>query len=141
MPVLEQPSDSRPMASWDEFSRARPDLAAAGRALIYQFGVGLAFMATSRADGGPRLHPMCPLLTADALFAFIVPSPKRGDLLRDGRYALHSFPADANEDAFYVTGRATPVTDEATRAALVTKFAKEREMDEVPADIADWMLF
>ena len=105
------------MAQWDEFSRLRPDLAQAGANLFYQFGPGLAFLATSRPDGGPRLHPMCPLLTSVALFAFIVPSPKREDLIRDGRYALHSFPADDNEDAFYITGRAKSVTDDETRTA------------------------
>src|SRR6266704_3965772 len=40
----------------------RPDFADAGRALLYQFGVGLAFLATVRRDGGPRVHPVCPLI-------------------------------------------------------------------------------
>src|SRR3954449_11613870 len=74
----------RSMASWAELEAARPDLAAAGRALLYQVGVGLAFLGTVRRDGGPRLHPMCPLLTPDAMYAFIVPSPKQTDLRRDG---------------------------------------------------------
>jgi hypothetical protein len=39
--------------SWAEFQRLRPDLAEAGRRLLYQFGVGLGFLATVRADGGP----------------------------------------------------------------------------------------
>jgi hypothetical protein len=129
------------MAQWDEFSRLRPDLAQAGANLFYQFGPGLAFLATSRLDGGPRLHPMCPLLTNGALFAFIVPSPKREDLIRDGRYALHSFPADDNEDAFYITGRAKSVTDDETRTALAAQYAQEREMAEPPIELADWMLF
>jgi hypothetical protein len=25
--------------------------------------VGLAFVATVRPDGGPRVHPMCPVIT------------------------------------------------------------------------------
>jgi hypothetical protein len=129
------------MAQWDEFSRLRPDLAQARANLFYQFGPGLAFLATSRPDGGPRLHPMCPLLTSVALFAFIVPSPKREDLIRDGRYALHSFPADDNEDAFYITGRAKSVTDDETRTALAAQYAQEREMAEPPIELADWMLF
>lgn len=129
------------MAQWEEFSRLRPDLAQAGANLFYQFGPGLAFLATSRPDGGPRLHPMCPLLTSVALFAFIVPSPKREDLIRDGRYALHSFPADDNEDAFYITGRAKSVTDDETRTALAAQYAQEREMAEPPIELADWMLF
>jgi hypothetical protein len=99
------------MLRWTEFQRVRPDLAEAGRRLLYQFGVGLAFLATVRADGSPRLHPMCPLVTDDALVGFLQPSPKRGDLHRDGRYALHAFPPDDNEDAFYLSGRAVLVDD------------------------------
>jgi hypothetical protein len=51
--------EGAPMLRWADFQRVRPDLAEAGRRLLYQFGVGLAFLATVRADGGPRLHPRC----------------------------------------------------------------------------------
>ena len=37
--------------------------------------------------------------------------------LRDGRFALHSFPCEDNEDAFGVTGRATLVEDDCDMAA------------------------
>jgi hypothetical protein len=126
---------------WAEFASLRPDLADAGRGLLYQFGVGLAFLATSRTDGGPRVHPMCPLLTDEGLYAFIVPSPKRADLHRDGRYAMHSFPADDNEDAFYVTGRATRVADEAAETTLAKQYAEERHLSDPPAELATWELF
>jgi len=109
--------------------------------LLYQYGVGLAFLATTRDDGGPRVHPMCPLLTESELYAFIVPSPKRDDLHRDGRYALHSFAAEANEDAFYLTGRADLIADEETTKRLATQFAAERGMTDPPAEIASWQLF
>lgn len=49
------------MIGWSEFVRREPELARQGRALLYNFGVGLAFLGTVRADGGPQLHPMCPL--------------------------------------------------------------------------------
>ena len=126
---------------WGEFASLRPDLADAGRRLLYQFGVGLAFLGTTRSDGGPRIHPMCPLLTESGLYAFIVPSPKRDDLHRDGRYVLHSFPAEDNEDAFYVTGRARVVTDEPELEALAMQFATERDMSAPPTEIATWELF
>ena len=103
------------MLSWAEFQRLRPDVAEAGHRLLYQFGVGLGFLATIRVDGGPRLHPMCPLVTEDALLGFLHPSPKRQDLYRDGRYALHCFPPDDNEDAFYISGRAVLVDDRTRR--------------------------
>ena len=62
----------------------------------------------------------------DGLFAFVVPSPKRDDLERDGRYSLHSFPADDNEDAFYVSGRASLVSDRGLRSALADRYIEER---------------
>jgi hypothetical protein len=122
------------MLTWGEFSAAEPDVADAGRDLLYQFGVGLAFLATVRPDGGPRLHPMCPLLPAPGtgMYAFIVPSPKQRDLLREGRYALHSFPCPDNEDAFYLAGKARHVEEAAVRAQLSDQFVRERAAFAVP---------
>ena len=114
------------MASWAEFETGQPGLAAAGRTLFYQFGVGLAFLATVRRDGGPRVHPMCPIIDGGGLFAFIVPGPKQADLRRDGRYALHSFPCPDNEDAFYCTGRASAQKDAGLRRVLAEIFVAER---------------
>jgi len=96
------------MVTWKEFAAAAPELAQAGRSLLNQFRVGLAFLATVRADGDPRLHPVCPVLSGDRLFVLITPtSPKRHDLLRDGRYALQTFPQPKpGSDEFSVTGRA-----------------------------------
>ncbi len=114
------------MVSWKEFAQVRPDLAEQGRSIFYQFGVGLAYLATVRKDGGPRLHPMCPIINDQGLYALIVPSSKREDLIRTGTYAMHSFPTDDNEDAFYVTGRAALIEDAALRARLVEQFCQER---------------
>jgi hypothetical protein len=112
--------------SWSDFKAQQPDLARQGAGLLYHFGVGLAFLGTVRADGGPRLHPMCPLLTETGLYAFIVPSPKQNDLHRDGRYAMHSFPLEDNEDAFYLSGLAVSLSDRGTRDRLGQQFAAER---------------
>jgi hypothetical protein len=114
------------VASWAEFSEDRPDLATAGRALMYQFGVGLGFLATVRRDGGPRVHPMCPVIHDGGMYAFIVPGPKQADLHRDGRYALHSFPCPDNEDAFYCTGWASAEEDAGLRQVLAEIFVAER---------------
>jgi len=94
------------MATWNEFENAAPEMAAAGRTLLYQFGLGLGYLATVRRDGGPRVHPICPILCDGRLYALIAPSPKQSDLIRDGRYALHSFPVPDRDDEFYLTGRA-----------------------------------
>jgi hypothetical protein len=79
---------------------------------------------------------MCPLLTDDGMFAFIVPSPKQGDLRRDGVYAMHSFPCPDNEDAFHMTGYARLIEDRNVRNALAEQFVKERSQFPVvpPAD-------
>jgi hypothetical protein len=130
------------MVRWQELRAERPDLAEAGASLLYQFGVGLAFLATVRPDGGPRLHPMCPLLHDDDLYAFIVPSPKRRDLERDGRYAMHSFPTDDNEDAFMISGTALVVDDPELRTALADRFLQERSTLPLRAeDLNDQLLF
>jgi hypothetical protein len=110
------------MVTWEAFAAAAPDLARTGRALLFQFGgVGLAFLATVRGDGAPRVHPVCPVLSGDRLFVLITEtSPKRRDLLRDGRYALQSFPQPrAGSDEFYVAGAAVLAEDPATRAAVL----------------------
>ena len=127
------------MVSWLSLERDRPDLAAAGRELLYPFnaGVGLAFLATVRPDGGPRLHPMCPILTADGLFCLLTPSPKRDDLHRDPRYALHSYPPPTNEDAFYVRGTAQLVVESNLSAEVQRAFWAERKLDGPPRGLDD----
>ena len=126
---------------WGDFARVEPELAAAGRGLMYQFGVGLAFLATVRSDGGPRVHPMCPVISERGLFAFLIPSPKRADLHRDGRYAMHSFPTDDNEDAFSVAGLARPVGDADLRRSLQAQFLRERKWTELPRGFDEQDLF
>ena len=113
------------MVTWNELAAAAPDLAQTGRSLLNQFGVGLAFLATVREDGAPRLHPVCPVFSGDRLFVLITPaSPKHADLLRDGRFALQTFPQPKpGSDEFYLAGRARSV-DEPVMGAQVLKDAK-----------------
>jgi hypothetical protein len=133
--------DGAEMLSWGDFRRARPDLADAGRGLLFQFGVGLAFLATVRKDGGPRVHPMCPVIADDRLLAFIVPSPKCEDLRRDGRYAMHAFPSERDEDAFYVTGSVAEATDTGLRERAAAVFFEERHWTEPPPGFDEQQLF
>ena len=98
-------------------------MAEAGRVLIYQFRVGLGYLATIRKDGGPRLHPVCPVIANGGLYVFIGNhSPKLHDLLRDGRYALHSFPNPDLDDEFYVSGLAARVDDPAVREVVYAAY-------------------
>jgi hypothetical protein len=130
------------MLSWSEFAAREPELAASGRALLYQFGgVGLAFLATVRPDGGPRVHPMCPVLQGDGLYAFLSPSPKRNDLHRDPRYAMHCYPPEDNENAFYLAGVARPVADVAVREAAASVYFAERSWSDPAPGFDEQELF
>jgi len=105
------------VATWAQFEAAEPEMATAGWGLFSHPGFGFGYLATVRRDGGPRIHPINPVLAAGHLVAFIVPSPKLRDLLRDGRYALHSTGAEDVNDEFYLAGTAEPVTDPDLTAA------------------------
>jgi hypothetical protein len=109
------------MVTWKEFAEADPSLAEIGAGLLFQFGVGLAFLATIRKDGGPRLHPFCPVLSGERLYGLIQSeSPKRADLLRDGRYAMQAFPPSREEaEEFYLCGEAILIEDRAVRQAVL----------------------
>ena len=112
-------------ATWAEFEAAAPQLASKGRALIYQYGAPLAFMATVRLDGGPRLHPICPVVAEGGLWAYVLrDSPKGADLRRDGRFALHAFLPEKVDDEFFVRGVAKPVDPEPSLHEALVAAAK-----------------
>ena len=125
------------MVTWKEFATAEPDLAEVGRSLLFQFKVGLAFLATVRKDGAPRLHPVCPVLSSDRLSMLIIPtSPKRHDLLRDGRYALQTFPQPKpGSDEFYIAGKAVGVDDPAVRAAILRDAKHMADASEIAFEL------
>ena len=128
------------MLSWSEFQTQEPELARSGSELLYFFGVGLAFLSTVRKDGGPRVHPVCPVISEDRLLAFLIPSPKLRDLRRDRRYALHSYPLPENEDVFYLTGRVSFPDNDALRNRVARVYADERHWAEAPADFGEQTL-
>jgi hypothetical protein len=117
------------MMTWTEFARSQPALAAVGRAQFYQVGIGLGFLATVRPDGGPRVHPVCPVISPAGLHVLVVAGPKQADLRRDGRYALHSetCPPPREEDGFAIIGRADETTDPAVRAIVRDQVLAERD--------------
>jgi len=131
------------MASWSAFSVASPGLAARAQGLLYQFGVGLGFLGTVDPLGAPRVHPLCPIVCDGELYLLVVPGPKCRDLARDGRFAVHSFPCEDNEDAAYLTGRAVVVDDEpARRATVEQQFLAERATIPIPPEsLAEQTLF
>lgn len=92
------------MLHWESFAQAAPDLAAVGERLID--GEHLAWLATLRRSGAPRLHPISPIFGAGRIAVFVNEnSPKRHDLLTDGRYMLHA-PLGPDDEEFSIEGRA-----------------------------------
>jgi hypothetical protein len=92
---------------------------AARGAWLFRQHDGVAFLATVRRDGSPQPHPVMPHIVDGALYLFIVTmSSKHGDLLRDGRFALHAIPAGDRNEEFLVSGRARAVETSGLRAAV-----------------------
>ena len=106
------------MTSWKQFAAQAPELAAFGEA---RFGSGVAYLGTLREDGGPRVHPVTPIV-GEQLFLFMEPtSPKGKDLQRDARYTLHCSVENSSggEGEFYVRGRGTLTSDPAMREQAI----------------------
>src|SRR3954465_1973940 len=106
------------MTSWTEFAQQVPEFAAFGKA---RFQSGVAYLGTIREDGGPRVHPVTPII-GEQLFLFMEPtSPKGKDLQRDSRYALHCSVENSGggNGEFYVRGNATLSTDPAIRESAI----------------------
>ena len=102
--------------SWEDLGHAAPELATFG---AKRFESGVAYIATVRKDGAPRIHPVTPIIGQGHLFVFMEPtSPKGHDLRCDGRYSLHSSVSDPNGTSgeFIVMGRAKLVDDLARRS-------------------------
>jgi hypothetical protein len=117
--------------SWRAFAAAEPDLAAKGRHLLTQFGLGLGFLATVSAECRPRLHPITLGIDDRELFSFIGPGPKQRDLIRDGAFALHAFLPDEVEEEFVVSGFAELAPDDARGPALAGYYSKNVPEDHL----------
>lgn len=125
------------MGTWSDFEAAEPAMATTARRLLWIPGFGYGYLATVRPDGAPRIHPIQVAIVADRLVAFIVPSPKLGDLRRDGRYALHAPGSETENDEVMVTGRAfVRDSDPALRAAAVAAMPFTPGDDHVLVELA-----
>jgi hypothetical protein len=104
--------------SWNQFASARSDLAEFGGELLPPCGI--AFLGTVRSDGGPRVHPVCPVFGSGRLFVGIgSESPKQHDLRRDPRCVLHALPG-ADDAEFVIRGRAVEISDRNDRDLFET---------------------
>ena len=121
------------VASWARFEAQAPGLAEVAARLwpgVVALHRGAAvpgdvpcfavsYLATVRRDGGPRLHPFCPVLAGGRLFAAIpLLSPKGHDLRRDPRCVIHALPGP-EDDEFCVRAIASEVTGDPAVRALV----------------------
>ncbi|GAA3749740.1 pyridoxamine 5'-phosphate oxidase family protein [Salinactinospora qingdaonensis] len=106
------------MTTWETFAAAAPDLAAAVRARFEAHTHHV--LATLRKDGSPRVSGTeVTFKGADLTIGSMPEAVKAHDLQRDGRYALHANPGDADmsEGDAKISGRAVEVTDEAALEA------------------------
>lgn len=104
--------------SWKKFELASPELASLGCELLNR---NIAYLATLKEDGSPRVNPITPFIGNNMLFMFTEPSsPKIRLLRRDGRYAMHnSVGGEGPLIEFLISGEAVEVSDPAVRAQAV----------------------
>ena len=77
-----------PMTTWGAFAAAECELAAF---VAERLRAAPSYLATVRASGAPRVHPVTPIFTADGLYLFMDPtSPKGADLSERGWFAIHN---------------------------------------------------
>ena len=124
------------MASWSDFATAEPDLASAIRALLQQYGPGMAYLATVRPDGGPRVHPVSPVITDEGLQGKVIvtglglPSEMAEFMTGDNPACPYMFlwnPIDVGRSAAYaliemVNGSLTGATGESFTAKNGTTY-------------------
>lgn len=132
---------------WWDFSSASPDLAERGWRLLAERH-GYTYLATTAADGSPRIHPVAPIRGAAGLFVAVRHgSPKLADLRRDPRLALHTTVLPPEDEEFALRGTAREITDPTARTASVADATDGArladhlalfEIDVVEASWAQW---
>jgi hypothetical protein len=156
------------VATWAEFERDAPEVADVatrlwpGPVALYRDGplpegaswFAISYLGTVRRDGGPRVHPFCPILADRRLFAAIPrSSPKGWDLRRDPRCVIHALPG-ADDDELCIRAVAREVSsDNSLRASIGAAIARTEiggmlesvaqdplfEFDLRQVDVARWL--
>ncbi len=97
--------------TWQTFSSQSPDLAEFASTRLHN---KVAYLATIRKDGSPRVHPFTPIIGEGHFFVFMEPtSPKGHDLRRDSRFAVHCSVSNTSGESgeVIVTGRVEFIED------------------------------
>ncbi len=114
--------------TWKILEEQQPELAAFGVERLHR---RVAYLATVRKDGSPRVHPITPIIGQGHFFVFMEPtSPKGHDLQRDGRYAIHCAVSDNSgaSGEFNITGHAHLI-DNAELRALAARLSSYEPAD------------
>jgi hypothetical protein len=113
------------MRSWADFALAVPELAAFGAERLLR---PPAYLATVTGDGGPRVHPVTPIVSSTGLFLFMEPtSPKGRDLRERRRYAMHNGVPDSTGSGgeFFLSGEGIAIDDDTVRTGVVAASSYE----------------
>ncbi|GIG68352.1 pyridoxamine 5'-phosphate oxidase family protein [Phytomonospora endophytica] len=122
------------MATWQEFAEQAPDIAELGLRIFTNYGI--AYLGTIRADGGPRVVPVSPVVVGDRIYIGVMPdTPKRHDLDRDPRCVVHSLPGPMDAEVC-LTGTARQVSAEWVETLIATappniRFARDTFVYEI----------
>ena len=119
--------------NWKTFETQSPELAEYARMRLHN---KVAYLATIRKDGSPRVHPFTPIIGEGHFFVFMEPtSPKGHDLRRDPRFAIHCSVSDESGESgeVIVMGRAEFIEDAGLRVTA------ERVSPDKP--VARYILF
>lgn len=136
------------VAAWSEFESAAPDMAAVAHLLwpgMMALAKGepkaqerpwfpIAFLATIRPDGGPRLHPFCPVLADGRLFAAI---PQASTKRTPGTPVPRSAGRRRRKQSARTSSDTSPINaaEAAQLAADVDR--SSRDLDQLVEDLGD----
>jgi hypothetical protein len=115
------------LTTWGTVAADEPELAAF---VAQRLAAAPCYLATVRASGAPRIHPVTPVVTGIGLYVFMEPtSPKGVDLRERGWFALHNGVPDNDGTGgeSSVSGTGHLVEDLAVRAAAVSAAAYDPE--------------
>lgn len=132
------------MVPWSVLVERQPELARRGARRLFEFGGGLAFLSTPRAEGEPRVQPAHPVLIDGSLYVARTPTPVRRRTVEPREaYALQAFPlAGKGAGEFYLTGEAVLLGRPPARSELAWQIRRSGRPDNVICELLiTWALY